>query len=58
MMFDVSDEFNCFFRCYFRNRLGLDPLGEFVYDNQDMFVATWSGTKWSYSVEAPHSEGP
>jgi hypothetical protein len=23
-----------------------------------MFVAAWGGTKRSYSVEAPHSEGP
>jgi hypothetical protein len=22
-----------------------------------MFVAAWSGTKWSYRVETPHSEG-
>jgi hypothetical protein len=57
-MFDVSDEFNCFFRRYFRNRSDFNPLGEFVYDNQDMFVAAWGGTKRSYSVEAPHSEGP
>jgi hypothetical protein len=36
----------------------LNPLIEFVYSNQDMFVAAWSGTKWSYRVETPHSEGP
>jgi hypothetical protein len=23
-----------------------------------MFVAAWGGTKRSYSIEAPHSEGP
>jgi hypothetical protein len=57
-MSDVSDEFNCFFRCYFRNRSDINPLGEFVYDNLDMFLATRGGTKRSYDVEAPHSEGP
>jgi hypothetical protein len=57
-MFDVSDKFNCFFQHYFCSRSDFNPLGEFVYSNQDMFVAAWSGTKWSYSVEAPHSEGP
>jgi hypothetical protein len=57
-VFDISDEFNCFFRCYFRNRSDFNPLGEFVYSDQDMFVAARSGTKRSYRVEAPHSEGP
>jgi hypothetical protein len=57
-MFDVSDEFNCFFRRYFRNRSDFNTLGEFVYGDQDMFVTTRSGTKWPYSVETPHSEGP
>jgi hypothetical protein len=23
-----------------------------------MFVAAWGGTKWFYSIETPHSEGP
>jgi hypothetical protein len=41
-MLDVSDEFDCSFRCYFRNRLDFNPLGEFVDGNQDMFVATWA----------------
>jgi hypothetical protein len=50
-MFYVSDEFNYFFRRYFRNRSDFNPLGEFVYSNQDMFVAARGGTKWSYSVE-------
>jgi hypothetical protein len=54
----MSDEFNCFFRRYFRNRSDFNPLGEFVYSNQDMFVAAWGSTKRSYSVEATHSEGP
>jgi hypothetical protein len=40
-MFDVSDEFNCFFHRYIRNRSDFNPLGEFVYNDQDMFVATW-----------------
>jgi hypothetical protein len=57
-MFDISDEFNCFFRRYFRNRSDFNPLGEFVYGDQDMLVAAWGGTKRSYSVEAPHGEGP
>jgi hypothetical protein len=57
-MFDVSDEFNCFFRRYFRNRSDFNTLGEFVYGDQDMFVTTRSGTKWPYSVETPHREGP
>jgi hypothetical protein len=57
-MFDVSDEFNCFFLRYFCNRSNFDPFGEFFYGNQDMFVAAWGGTKRSYSVETPHSEGP
>jgi hypothetical protein len=56
-MFDVSDELNCFFRRYFRNRSYFNPLGEFVYGNQDMFVAARGGTKQSYIVETPHSEG-
>jgi hypothetical protein len=58
VMFYVSDEFNCFFRRYFRNRSDFNPLGEFVYNIQDMFVATRGGTKRSYSVKTPHSEGP
>jgi hypothetical protein len=57
-VFDVSDEFNCLFRCYFRNRSDLNPLSEFVYSDQDMFVAAWSDMKQSYHVETPHSEGP
>jgi hypothetical protein len=32
-VFDVSDEFDCFFRRYFRNRSDLNPLSEFVYSN-------------------------
>jgi hypothetical protein len=44
-MLDVSDEFDCFFRHYFRNRLDFNPLGEFVDGNQDIFVATRGGTK-------------
>jgi hypothetical protein len=39
-MLDVSDEFNSFFRRYFRNRSDFDPFCEFVYGEQDMFVAT------------------
>jgi hypothetical protein len=57
-MLDVSDEFDCFFRRYFRNRSDFNPLGEFFNGNQDMFVATWGSTKRSYSVETLHSEGP
>jgi hypothetical protein len=57
-MFDVSDEFDCFFRRYFRDRSDFNPLGEFVYGDKDMFVAAWGGTKWSYDVEAPYGEGP
>jgi hypothetical protein len=57
-MLDVFDEFYCFFRCYFRNRLDFDLLGEFVDSHQYMFVAARSGTKRSHSVETPHSEGP
>jgi hypothetical protein len=57
-VFDIFDEFNCFFRRYFRNRSDFNPLGEFIYNDQDMFVAAQSGTKWSHSVEAPHGEGP
>jgi hypothetical protein len=57
-MFDVSDEFDRFFRCYFPNRSNFNPFGEFVYGNQDMFVAARGGTKRSYSTETPHDEGP
>jgi hypothetical protein len=57
-MFDVFGEFNSFFRRYFCNRSDFNPLGKFVYGDQDMFVATRNGMKRSYSVEAPHSEGP
>jgi hypothetical protein len=32
-VFDVSDEFDYFFRCYFLNRSDLNPLCEFVYSN-------------------------
>jgi hypothetical protein len=38
-MRDVSDELCGFFQCYFRNKSDLNPLGEFVDSNQDMFVA-------------------
>jgi hypothetical protein len=57
-MLDVSNEFYCFFRRFFRNRSDFDPLGEFVDGHQYMFVTARSGTKWSHSVETPHSEGP
>jgi hypothetical protein len=57
-MLDVSDEFDCFFRRYIRNRSHFNPLGEFVDGHQYMFVAAWGGTKRSHSVETPHSEGP
>jgi hypothetical protein len=57
-MFDISDEFDCFFRRYFHNRSNLNPLGEFVYGDQDIFLAARSGTKQSYNIETPHSEGP
>jgi hypothetical protein len=29
-MLDVSDEFDCFFQCYFHSESDFDPLGEFV----------------------------
>jgi hypothetical protein len=57
-MLDLSDEFDCFFQRYFRNRSDFNPLGGFVDGNQDMFVSTGGGTKPSYSIEAPHGEGP
>jgi hypothetical protein len=57
-MRDVSDELCGFFRCYFHNRSDFNLLCEFVDGNQDMFVATGGGTKRSYSIKAPHSEGP
>jgi hypothetical protein len=57
-MLDVSDEFNCFFRRYFRNGSDFNPLGEFFYGDQDMFVVARSGSKRPYGIEAPHSEGP
>jgi hypothetical protein len=57
-MLDVSDELYHFFRRYFCNRSDFNPLGEFVDGYQYMFVATWGGTKRSYSIETPHSEGP
>jgi hypothetical protein len=57
-MHNVFDELCGFFRCYFRNRSNFNPLGEFVDGDQDMFVAAWGGTKWSYSIETPHSKGP
>jgi hypothetical protein len=56
-MLEVSDELDRFFQCYFRNRSDFNPIGEFVNGNEDI-VATWGGTKWSYSIETPHSEGP
>jgi hypothetical protein len=57
-MCDVSDEFYRFFRRYFRNRSDFNPLGEFVDGHQYMLVDAWGGTKRSYNVETPHSEGP
>jgi hypothetical protein len=39
-MFDIFDEFNCFFRRYFHNRSDFNPLGEFIYGDQDVFVTT------------------
>jgi hypothetical protein len=57
-MLDVSDEFDCFFCLYFHNRSDFDPLGKLVNGHRYMFLATQGGTKWSYSVETPHSEGP
>jgi hypothetical protein len=38
-MLDISDEFDCFFRCYFRNRPNFNLVGEFVDGHQYMFVA-------------------
>jgi hypothetical protein len=58
VMLDISNEFDCFFRCYFRNRSDFKSLGEFVYGDQDMFIAAQSGTKRSYRIKTPHSEGP
>jgi hypothetical protein len=55
---DVSDELCSFFRCYFRNKSDINPLGEFVDGDLDMFVAAWGSTKWSYNIEAPNGEGP
>jgi hypothetical protein len=57
-MCDVSDEFYHFFQRYSRNGSDFNPLGEFVDGYQYMFVAARGGTKRSYSVETPHSEGP
>jgi hypothetical protein len=57
-MLHVSDEFDCFFRRYFRIRSDFNPFGKLVDGHQYMFVATWGGTKRSHSVETPHSEGP
>jgi hypothetical protein len=47
---DISDKFCGFFRCYFHNRLDINPLGEFVDCDQNVFVAAWGGTKRSYRV--------
>jgi hypothetical protein len=57
-MYDISDEIYSFFRCYFRNSSDFDPFGKFVYGDQNMFVAAWGGTKWSYNIKTPHGEGP
>jgi putative NADPH-quinone reductase len=57
-MLDVSNEFDSFFRRYFCNMSDLDPFAKLFDGHQYMFIATWGGTKWSYSVETPHSEGP
>jgi hypothetical protein len=57
-VYDISDELCSFFRCYFRNRSDFDPLDEFVDGDQNVFVAAWGGTKRSYSIKAPHGEGP
>jgi hypothetical protein len=57
-MRDVFDKLYDFFQCYFHNRSDLNPLGEFVDGDQNVFVAAWDGTKRSYSIEAPHSGGP
>jgi hypothetical protein len=57
-VYDISDELCGFFRCYFRNMSDFNPLGEFVYGHQDVFVAAWGGTKQSYNIKTPHGEGP
>jgi hypothetical protein len=57
-MCDVSNELYDFFQCYFRNKSDFNPLGEFVDGDQNVFVAAWGGTKWSYNIETPYSEGP
>jgi hypothetical protein len=57
-MLDVSDEFDCFFRCYFHNRSDFDRLGEFVDGHKYMFVAARSSMKLSHGIETPHSERP
>jgi hypothetical protein len=56
-MLDVSNELECFFRCYFRNRSDFNPLGEFVNSNQDIFVTTRGGTKWPHGVETHIAKG-
>jgi hypothetical protein len=56
-VFDVSDEFDCFFRRYFRNRSDLNPFSEFVYSDLDVLVAAWSGMKRYYRVETPLVKG-
>jgi hypothetical protein len=38
-MLDVFDDFDCFFRCYFRNRSDFNPISKFVDGHQYMFVA-------------------
>jgi hypothetical protein len=54
----LLDEFCLFFWHDISDRSNFNPLGEFVHSNEDMSIATESGSKRPYGVDAPHGEGP
>jgi hypothetical protein len=50
MVHDVLDELNYFCYVVFYERLVLDPLGEFVDCDEDVFKTTFGLFEWSYLV--------
>jgi hypothetical protein len=50
MVHDVLDELDCFCYTVFYERLVLDPLGEFVDCDEDVFKTTFGIFEWTYLV--------
>jgi hypothetical protein len=47
---DVLDELDCFCCAVFYERLVLDPLGEFVDCDEDVFKTTFGFFEWTHLV--------